>query len=640
MANLGLGVTIGSNSLRAVKLRRKGEGYVVLGVFADRLDDSTRDLAGRALAARGMKVPAASVGMSGRDVIIRYTQVPPVPDWRLQNLMKFEVDEVGAQSGGDVSADYRKLDLPDPEGTRDDDTILVALARNNYVDGLIRSLDSGGLKLHAGCPNSLALFNAFAVNNTYTEDETALLVNIGGDNVDIAVQRGGELIFARNATPGGSAFTEAIQQAFSTSAGKAEKMKKTKGDVTPKGQARYPDPTSEKIANAIMGVAGQLSSQIQSTLMIAKAQTRTPDLKIDRVWLAGGGASLNGLDKYLGQAMGVPVKHLNPFEICDLSGLTPEEHEMIEAAPHEFAVAVGLAQNSLSPFAFGLEILPAPIKRARDFATKGIFAIAAGVVALGALWFLYSGRKAAAEELNAQLGQVAAEARDADNADKKLRKALESSQSLAIKHELLAQRPVPGALLAKVLHIMEQVVTKDESLRDIYLSEVRLDVTERGHSVSQWIPNGKMATGYSEYTGVRKENMARDAIVVVQGRVSGGPEAAQLFQTFYQACLSNEFGLTVTAPSQFRAPDSRGNDGRFELRFEAGSVVTLSDEDNNRESSLVLTNLSIDDAEEPTELRGTRVDGWPVVVRWESLSRAEQKRWLKELKDTAPKEDE
>ena len=37
-----------------------------------------------------------------------------------------------------------------------------------------------------------------------------------------------------------------------TPEGKAETLKVTKGDVTPRGQARYPDPTSEKVANAMM----------------------------------------------------------------------------------------------------------------------------------------------------------------------------------------------------------------------------------------------------------------------------------------------------------------------------------------------------------------------------------------------------
>jgi len=167
----------------------------------------------------------------------------------------------------------------------------------------------------------VALFNAFAVNATYGENETALLVNIGSENMDIAIQQGGELLFARNTTPGGAAFTSAIQQAFATSTGKAEQMKVAKADVTPRGQAKYADSTSEKVANAIMGVAGQLAGLIQSTLMIARAQAKLPDLKIDRVLLAGGGASLKGLDLYLKQAMGVPVERMDPFAISDLSAL-------------------------------------------------------------------------------------------------------------------------------------------------------------------------------------------------------------------------------------------------------------------------------------------------------------------------------
>src|SRR5207244_2183078 len=104
-------------------------------------------------------------------------------------------------------------------------------------------------------------------------------------------------------------------------------------DVTPRGQARYPDATSEKVANAIMGVAGQVSQLIQSTLMIGRAQTKLPDLKVDRVWLAGGGASLKGLDAYLKQSMGVPVEKLNLLETLDLSELDDAEKAQLEAAP-------------------------------------------------------------------------------------------------------------------------------------------------------------------------------------------------------------------------------------------------------------------------------------------------------------------
>ncbi|MDJ0974828.1 MAG: pilus assembly protein PilM [Planctomycetota bacterium] len=620
MKKEGLGVTIGSSSLRAVKLRKKGPmSYVVQRVFSERLDDTTRAVAGRALAARGFKGAGATVGLTGRDVIIRYTQVPPVPEWRLRNLMKFEVEEVGAQSGGDVSADFRRLNLPDPEGERDEDTILVALARNKHMDALIKSLDQGGLKLAAGLPSSVALFNAFAVNATYTETETSLLVNIGNENLDIAIQRGGELLFARNATPGGRAFTEAIMQAFNTSEGKAEKMKKSKGDVTPKGQAKYPDPTSEKVANAIMGVAGQMSSLIQSTLMIAKAQTRMPDLKVDRVQLAGGGATLKGLDKYLSQAMGVPVERYDPFALCDLSQLSDEDRALVEKAPHEFAVAVGLAQNEMAAEAFPLLVLPAALRRARDFATKGIWAVAAAVVMVGVLYVLYSGRNAAASEAEDMALDKEAIYKKETRRDSDLRKALTTANEALIKHELLAQRAHPGGLYSKTLSIIEGILA-DPKMRQVYIEHLELQVRDDNYNYSQWEPkSGKAARGYQEVSRSRKANTAREAKVRVIGRIGGGRKARDLYRGFVDGCNENPFGIVAVAPKGLE-PARSNRDARFELLLYPGMVITLGNKADNTEREVVLRDVRLDDYEEdPTKLIGRRLDGVQVEIPIEDV---------------------
>ncbi len=631
MPSVGLGVTIGSHSLRAVKLRRKGEGFVVQRVFSDRVDDSTRPVAGRALAARGFKGTDATLGLTGRDVIIRYTQVPPVPDWRLRNLMKFEVEEVSSQSGGDVSADYRKLNLPDPEAERDDDTILVALARNRHLDKQIRSLDAGGIKLGGGCPNSVALFNAFAVNATYTEDETALLVNIGSDNVDIAIQEGGELLFARNATPGGLAFTEAVKTAFGTTDSKAEKMKRTKGDVTPKGEARYPDPTSEKVANAMMGVAGQMSSMIQSTLMIAKAQTRLPELKIDRVLLSGGGASLKGLDKYLKQAMGVPVERFNPFDICDLSQLGDDEAKMIEDAPHEFAVAVGLAQTSLAPAAFELSVLPAALKRTRDFLKKGIYSVAAALVMAGVLVLMYMGRSEASQKANDDLRKISRKLKEADRKDEQLRKVLKVAQEEEVKHRLLAQRVAPGVLLSNVFAELENNL-KDSKAQDIYIKEIDLRVREETNAFQYYKPlqEKKNATGYKATTRTRYQK--RDATVRVLGRI-GGRNAAQLYQDFYQACLNNKRGLVVEAPEGLR-PGRGGRASEFELLFRPGHSLQLEQE-SGQPLEIVMRDLKLDDPEDPTKFVGRRADGVPIEIEIEKVDRSQRRRLLEDLQSAA-----
>ena len=94
MANAGIGVTIGSHTLRAVAVRKKGDAWVVTKAVAQRAEEGMRADAGRILAAKGVRGAPVTLGLAGKDVIIRYNQVPPVPEWRLRNLMKFEVLEL------------------------------------------------------------------------------------------------------------------------------------------------------------------------------------------------------------------------------------------------------------------------------------------------------------------------------------------------------------------------------------------------------------------------------------------------------------------------------------------------------------------------------------------------------------------
>jgi type IV pilus assembly protein PilM len=618
MAAAQTGISVGSHSVRAVVVRKKGEGYAVLRAVSRRLDAESRPEAGRWLASKGIAGPAM-VSLSGRDVIIRYSQVPPVPDWRLKNLMKFEVDEVSSQSGGAVSADYRKLDLPDPEGTRSDETVLVALARNQYLEPLFSSLEGAGVKVAGGCPASVALFNAFAVNATYPEDETCLLVNVGAQGLDVAVERGGELIFARNASPGGKAFTDAIASAFGTTEAKAETLKVTKADVTPRGQARYPDPTAEKVANAIMGVAGQVAALIQSTLLVARAQTKLPDLKVDRVRLTGGGASMKGLDAYLKQAMGVPVDRLDPFEGCDLDALPAEERQALEAAPHEFAVALGLAQTQTAPAAFRLEVLPEGVRKKRDFATKGVFAIAAGAVAAVALVILYTARKSASEanEAQAKVLEAAAATSNALNGD--FRDAVARAQDQEQKHRRLAELAAPGILASEALALLVSRMPPE-----IHLSEVALRVVDQPTEHRLLVPSGaKNAQG--TWTTTTFTRPVRRATVLATAYVAPGPRPAQVYQQFVTELQSNDRGLVVSPTGTL------AQDGKFALEVARG--VSFRKE-GAEEAGWTLAQprlVAADGAAEATAVVGTTVDGIETTVPLAEVHPDDRKRLLETL---------
>ena len=531
MANAGIGIVIGGHTVRGLSVRRKGDAYVVTKVVSAPAADVSAADAGAFLASKGLKGAPVTLGLAGRDVIIRYNQVPPVPEWRLKNLMKFEVMEVSGQSGGEVSADYRKLNLPDPDGTRGEDTVLVCLARNPYLEPLLASLAAGGFRVTGGCANSVGVFNAFAVNATYREDETCLLVNVGGQGMDLAIERGGELLFARNASPGGQAYTDAIASAFSTTPAKAEVMKTTKGDVTPRGQAKYADGTAEKIANAIMGTAGQAAQLIQSTLMIGRAQCKLPDLKVDRVLLSGGGASLKGLDAYLKNTMGVPVERFDPFQACDLTELSDEERALLTERPHEFVAVLGLAQTNLAPAAFTLGVIPEAVRRKRDFATKGVFSVIAALVAVGALGILYMSRKTASEAVTRQADQLKRDGEQKVSVpQKEYKTALRDLQEAREKHRKLSEMAAPAALFSDAFGLLQQNL-KDHP--EVYLIEASLVVEDATPTYGFWHPKLGSLGGYQERAQSRSE---RSATIKVVGQVSAGTDPGKVFNEFVQSC--------------------------------------------------------------------------------------------------------
>jgi Tfp pilus assembly PilM family ATPase len=168
MAALGTGVTIGSRTIRVLEVKKQKDGtwQVVKALIAPIGDpaasDGKRVAEGRAALATAQPRGRSLVGLSGKDLIIRYTQVPPVPDWRLEMLMNFEIQEVSEQSGGDVSAAYAQLGIDD--ATSGDNVVLVALAKNGHLTPRLDALKGAGLDVLGGCPRAVAAFWAYKEN--------------------------------------------------------------------------------------------------------------------------------------------------------------------------------------------------------------------------------------------------------------------------------------------------------------------------------------------------------------------------------------------------------------------------------------------------------------------------------------------
>ncbi|MDP6385279.1 MAG: pilus assembly protein PilM [Planctomycetota bacterium] len=391
MARTSTGIDIGASSAIALCGQYKGNTFHVtdfnargnpsLGSSAAE-GDSSWLLSGWEELAQGFKPVAARVGLTGRDVNVRYTRVPRVPDWQLRNLMRFEVSEIGDQSGTEVPSDINLLpELPEVEG---EDVVLLAMAREGLLDDHLEGLDLTGGNLDSFSPSAIALYNAWT-HFGVVEDETVLLANIGHDNIDVVIARGPDLLFARNLSGGSRLFDQALAQRFNVGPAQAEKLKLKYASL--RSGAAHPTPNHEKASRAIMGAAGQILSLLQSAILFCKSQVKISGLKVDRVMLCGGGAALDGLPQYISGGMGVTVELFDAFRMVETDKLDAASADLLEEFKLEAVVALGLATMGSDSGAYSLEILPASLAKKRAFWGETIWLIAAALLAVCYLGF-------------------------------------------------------------------------------------------------------------------------------------------------------------------------------------------------------------------------------------------------------------
>jgi len=567
MASQAVGIDIGSHAVKIALLERKGATTKALRLFRATLAGDTDPARVQgAIQRSGMRGGRGLLGITGRDLIIRYTHVPPVPDWRLKLLMQFEINEVSGQTGGQVAADYRRLKLP---VEADEETVLVALARNTWLQPRLAAARGAGFTVGGGCPNSVAVFNAFLARGGWKEGETTFLVNIGRENIDMAIQRDGELLFARNMSGGGHTFTEAIMNTFGLAEPKAEKNKVTKGDLTPRSKARYPDATAEKLANTMQGPAGQLVSMIQSSVMICRAQTKIADLNVDRLLLAGGTARMKGIVDYFQANMSVPVELFDPAQDLDLSALPAEDQEEIGDNAADFAAAIGLAQTLLEPTAYKLEVLTESEKKKRQFVGRTIWALGAAAAAVAFVVLLFKTRADAIESYRtANKGLQAAEQEYQRIRDRRQRTEaveLDSRQ----KEIALRVRRYPGEFTRAVLATLRA----SQNSRYIYLEKLDLESLKRSFDLEGNPGEAQAQMGASDEA---KDNIHAQRVwpeITVQGRLQEDtPNVGDTFLAYVTQLKRNLDPVRVEGWRIEVKPTSPDRDKRFSLTFEMQQV--------------------------------------------------------------------
>jgi type IV pilus assembly protein PilM len=337
-----VGLDIGSSAVKAVELRKTRAGYELVHAAMENLspdvvvDGTVMDAP--SVAAAIEKVMANSpfttgdvaASVSGSSVMVKRIIVPAGSAAELAESIPNEAQQQLASDMSDVSLGYQVLGPAQAPNTLD---VVLAAAKREKVLNYSSVITQAGRTPVVMDADVFALENAFEMNYEPPADQTCALLNVGASILNINIVRNGAPLFTRDIPFAGKLYTEALQKQLDLSFAEAERIKIG---------LEVPETAHEVRTAQIQAVSKNLLVEIRRTFEFFRQSTSTD--RIDRVYLTGGTARIEGLEELLQSELKVPVEVLNPFRNVTVPKAF-DATQISQMAPR-MAVAVGLALRS------------------------------------------------------------------------------------------------------------------------------------------------------------------------------------------------------------------------------------------------------------------------------------------------------
>ncbi|HOE96374.1 MAG TPA: type IV pilus assembly protein PilM [Candidatus Sumerlaeota bacterium] len=376
-----IGVDIGSHSVKVCQLRRTGDSYELerfgmADIYPE--GEPPRDAAGqteaktealkRALASAGIKSRQAISSVCGESIIVRYLQLPEMPENELKKALQWEAEEYIPFRLSEVNLDSAILGrVPDGEIPKMD--VLLVSAKKDLVQRHVSVLRGAGLEPRVVDVDSFAFMNCYELN--YEQgDECTALVNIGSEITSINVFSAGTSRFSRDILIGGQTITQAIRSHLGCNFADAENLKMAYGTVPATGgdedggegasglldtirgtieemteQETSRDAQEYAVRKAVQAVVHNLLVEVRRSIEFFEGQYR--GINVGRVILGGGTAGLPNLRENVEQELRLPVELMDPLRrvrVPQRSGFMSQAEQM----RHQLGVAIGLGIRGLA----------------------------------------------------------------------------------------------------------------------------------------------------------------------------------------------------------------------------------------------------------------------------------------------------
>jgi len=336
-----VGLDIGSSSVKAVELSKKGSALQLLNMGFENLQTDTvvdgqimelnnvSNVISNIFNEHQIKTPRVAAGVSGHSVIVKNIVLPAMSQEELQESFSWHAEEHIPFDIADVNLDY-ELTSKSSESLH----VLMAACKSDKIANVKQAIQLAGKQPVIIDVDAFALQNCYEVNYQPKAGEIVALLNIGAATMNINILNGTRSVFARDASVGGSQYTSLLQKELGLSFEQAEGVKR--GMPVPDGiEARPIQPIIETVSDI-------LALEVKKTIDFYRATAAEGDTTIQKILLAGGGSKLPGLGEFLSRRFEIPVEVFNPFRQIEVDNKKFDPDYMKEIIP-EMAVAVGLA---------------------------------------------------------------------------------------------------------------------------------------------------------------------------------------------------------------------------------------------------------------------------------------------------------
>lgn len=340
-----LGIDISSTSVKLLELSRTGSGFRVETHAVEPLPpnaitekaisdvDAVGETIRRAVNRTGTKNKHCAMAVTGSAVITKIVTMPAgLTDDEMEAQIQLEADQYIPYALDEVNLDFEVLGPT--VGNADTVDVLLAASRRENIELRVAAAESAGLTPKIMDVEAYAVESVFTLLLDQVPDEgrgkTVALIDIGATMTCLNVMDSRKLIYTREQPFGGRQLTDEIMQRYGLTYEQAGQAKKAGGLAN--------DYATEVLEPFKQTIAQQVSRFLQ---FFYSASQHTA---VDQITLAGGCASIPGIDRIIEKQLGIPTAIANPFSRMSL-GARVNPKSLGSDAP-SLMIACGLALRS------------------------------------------------------------------------------------------------------------------------------------------------------------------------------------------------------------------------------------------------------------------------------------------------------